>query len=108
MVKPDTFLFSDVESGAAQKWSATLTASPILTSKLTNTNVYSNLPCGYLVLDGDLTLPKQYQEGMVAAQVGQSGVPFIMYHNPAGHSPHLSWIEGMVETVKRFAKTAVA
>jgi hypothetical protein len=103
MVKPETFLFNDLDSDAAQKWAGALTASPILTTKLTNGDVYSHLPCAYLVLDGDLTLPKEYQEGMVAAQVANSSVPFTMYHCPAGHSPHLSWTKGMVEVVQKFA-----
>jgi hypothetical protein len=107
-VKPETYLFNDLGSDVAQKWAGTLTASPILTTKLTNEDVYSDLPCGYLVLDGDLTLPKEYQEGMVAAQVAHSKVPFTMYHCPAGHSPHLSWTKGMVEVVQKFAETAAA
>jgi hypothetical protein len=108
MVKPETFFFNDVDAETAQKWAATLTASPVLTSKLTNNDVYSALPCAYLVLDGDMTLPKEYQEGMVAAQVAQSKVPFKMYHSPAGHSPHVSWTEGMVGVVQDFAKTVAA
>jgi hypothetical protein len=108
MVKPDTFLFNDVESETAQKWSATLTASPIHTSKLTNNHVYSELPCAYLVLNGDLTLPKEYQEGMVAAQVARSKVPFKMYDSPAGHSQHVGWTKGMADLVQDFARTAVA
>jgi hypothetical protein len=108
MVEPDKYFFNDVDSEAAKKWAATLTASPILTTKLTNQDVYSDLPCAYLVLDGDLTLPKVYQEGMVAAQVAQSKVPFTMYHSPAGHSPHLSWTLGMVEVVQKFCETVAA
>jgi hypothetical protein len=108
MVKPETFLFNDLGPEDAQKWAGTLTASPILTSKLTNEAVYADLPCAYLVLDGDLTLPKEYQEGMVAAQVAHSKVPFTMYHCPAGHSPHLSWTEGMVEVLQKFAGTVAA
>lgn len=65
--------------------------------------MYGSLPCAYLVLDGDVTLPQMYQEGMVAGQVAKSKVPFEMYHCPAGHSPHLSWTEGMVGVVKDFA-----
>jgi hypothetical protein len=108
MVKPETFLFNDVDSDTAQKWASALTASPILTSKMTNNDVYADLPCAYLVLDGDMTLPKEYQEGMMAAQVARSKVPFKTYHSPAGHSPHVSWTEGMIETIQDFAKTVAA
>jgi hypothetical protein len=105
-VDAETFLFNDIDAEEAKKWAATLTASPILTTNLTNKDVYSSLPCAYIVLDGDQTLPKEYQEGMVAAQVAESQIPFTMYHSPAGHSPHLSWTKGMVEVVHEFAKIA--
>ncbi|KAF2873517.1 Alpha/beta hydrolase fold-1 [Massariosphaeria phaeospora] len=108
MVKPETFLFGDVDADTAQKYVPTLTACPILTSKLTNDNVYSELPCAYLVLDADMTLPKEYQEGMVAAQVARSKVPFKTYHSPSGHSPHVSWTEGMVDVVQDFSKSVTA
>lgn len=102
MVEAEKFLFNDLDADAARKWASTLTASPVLTTKLTN-DAYSALKCAYLVLDGDLTLPKEYQEGMAAAQGAKTG-DFIMYHCPAGHSPHLSWTEGVVDTVLDFVK----
>jgi hypothetical protein len=106
IVKAETFLFNDLDVNEAQKWATKLTAAPILTTRLTNEDVYSSLPCAYLVLEGDLTLPKEYQEGMVAAQVAKSEVPFTMYSSPAGHSPHLSWTTGMVDVIQKFAHTA--
>ncbi|KAK9776209.1 putative AB hydrolase-1 domain-containing protein [Seiridium cardinale] len=84
----------------ASKWADTLTASPILTTKLTN-NAYASLPCAYLVLEGDLTLPKQYQDQMAALQ-GQKTGPFTMYRCQSGHSPHLSWTSGFVDTIQDF------
>lgn len=89
-----------MEPSEAEKWSRGLTASPILTTKLTN-DAYAALPCAYLVLEGDLTLPKEYQEGMVAAQSQKTG-DFTIYRSPAGHSPHISWTQGVVETIKDF------
>ncbi|KAI9172604.1 hypothetical protein HJFPF1_02111 [Paramyrothecium foliicola] len=100
--KPEKFLFNDVDSAIAQKYAKTLTASPILTTKLTN-DAYASLPCAYLVLDGDLTLPKEYQEGMVALQESKTG-PFTTYHCPTGHSPHLSWTDGVVATVQGYVE----
>ncbi|KAF3024296.1 hypothetical protein E8E14_013464 [Neopestalotiopsis sp. 37M] len=100
IVQADKFLFNDVEPSEAEKWSRGLTASPILTTKLTN-DAYAALPCAYLVLEGDLTLPKEYQEGMVAAQSQKTG-DFTIYRSPAGHSPHISWTQGVVETIKDF------
>lgn len=105
-MKPESFLFNDLDTHEAQKWTSSLTAAPILTTRLTNEDVYSSLPCAYLVLGGDLTLPKEYQEGMVAAQVAKSKVPFTMYASPAGHSPHLSWTKGMVGVIQEFSQTA--
>ncbi len=52
-------------------------------------------------------LAKEYQEGMVALQSQKSG-PFTMYHCPAGHSPHLTWTEGMVDTIEDFVKKVQA
>jgi pimeloyl-ACP methyl ester carboxylesterase len=100
MVEPEKFLFNGVEPTLAEKYAKTLTASPILTTKLTN-NAYASLPCGYLVLEGDLTLPKEYQESMVALQASKTG-PFTIYRCPAGHSPHLSWTRGVADTVLQF------
>ncbi|KAJ4303909.1 hypothetical protein N0V88_001509 [Collariella sp. IMI 366227] len=100
IVEAEKFLFNDLDEPTAKQWAATLTASPILTSKLTN-DAYSTLPCAYLVLEGDLTLPREYQEGMVALQASKTG-PFQVYRCPVGHSPHLSWVEGMVDTIRDF------
>ncbi|KAK8132281.1 alpha/beta-hydrolase [Apiospora kogelbergensis] len=100
MVKPEKFLFNDMDQNEAKEWATTLTASPILTTKLTN-DAYSALPCGYLVLEGDMTLPKEYQEGMAAMQAEKTG-EFSIYRCRAGHSPHLSWTQGVVETAQEF------
>ncbi|KAK8023232.1 hypothetical protein PG991_006471 [Apiospora marii] len=101
MVDPKTFLFNGLPDDEADKWEATLTASPILTTKLTN-DAYAALPCAYLVLEDDQTLPKEYQEGMAALQ-GQKTGEFVMYVCKAGHSPHLTWTRGVVDTVRDFA-----
>lgn len=100
MVEPEKYLFNDLDAAAAGRWAATLTASPVLTTRLTN-DAYAALPCAYLVLDGDLTLPREYQEGMAGLQAAKTGA-FEMYHCPAGHSPHLSWTAGVVDTVCDF------
>ncbi|KAI1775546.1 Alpha/beta hydrolase fold-1 [Hypoxylon cercidicola] len=101
MVEPEKFLFNGLETSEAKKWAASLAASPVLTTKLTN-NAYAALPCAYLVLEGDLTLPKEYQEGMIAAQSQKTG-EFSVYRCSAGHSPHLTWTQGVVGVVQSFA-----
>ncbi|GAP84404.1 putative alpha beta-hydrolase protein [Rosellinia necatrix] len=101
-VNAEKFFFNDLEPDVARKWAATLTASPVLATKLSN-DAYSALPCAYLILEDDLTLPKDYQEGIVALQAQKTG-PFSLYHCPAGHSPHLSWTHGTAEVIQNFIK----
>ncbi|KAJ5754147.1 uncharacterized protein N7511_008300 [Penicillium nucicola] len=103
MVEPEKFLFNDLDQATAEKWAATLTAAPVMNSPLTH-NPYADLPCAYLVLENDCTLPKEYQEGMAASQEK----PFTMYHAPCGHSPHLSWTTGLVKTIQGFAHQIIA
>lgn len=52
-------------------------------------------------------LPQEYQEGMVAAQSVKTG-DFKLYRCKAGHAPHLSWTDGMAETVLDFAASLSA
>ncbi|KAI1101492.1 hypothetical protein F4804DRAFT_315691 [Jackrogersella minutella] len=59
IVQVEKFMFIGFEQSEAKKWAEGLTASPVLTTKLSN-GAYAALPCAYLVLDGDLTLPKEY------------------------------------------------
>ncbi|KAJ2985676.1 hypothetical protein NUW58_g5408 [Xylaria curta] len=96
----EKYFFNDLEPSVAEKWKTTLTASPVLPTKLSN-DAYAALPCAYLILEGDKTLPKSYQEGMVALQAQKTG-DFTLYRCPAGHSPHLSWTDGTVETIQEF------
>ncbi|OTB01040.1 hypothetical protein M426DRAFT_75444 [Hypoxylon sp. CI-4A] len=102
MVQPEVFLFNGIDQAEAEKWKATLTRSPILSSKITN-DAYAALPCAYLVLEKDRTLPKEYQEGMVAAQAQETD-EFTVYRCPSGHSPHLTWTDGLVNTVQDFVE----
>jgi hypothetical protein len=95
-------MFNGVTPEEALKWAKTLTASPIMHAKLTN-DAYSALPCAYLVLDDDKSLPREYQEGMIALH-SQQGNVFSVYHAPSGHSPHLSWTMGLVEKVEEFTR----
>lgn len=68
---------------------------------LTN-DAYTALPCAYLVTEDDLALPAAYQEEMVAMQKAREGVEMRVFRCGAGHSPHLTWMEGMVEKVLEF------
>ncbi|KAJ6169077.1 hypothetical protein N7497_001920 [Penicillium chrysogenum] len=95
MVDPEHYLFNDLAPETAKKWASTLTAAPSLTH-----NPYDVLPCAYLVLEKDRTLPKEYQEGMAASQ----SKPFTIYHAPCGHSPHLSWTNELAGKIEDFGK----
>lgn len=67
------------------------------------------MPCAYLVLEKDFTLPKEYQEGMIAGLTqGVDGAKFEMYRAPSGHSPQLSWTEGLQDALVEFASKAKA
>ncbi|KAI1395625.1 alpha/beta-hydrolase [Hypoxylon fuscum] len=98
----ETYFFNDLATDVGKKWATTLTASPILTTKLSN-DAYAALPCAYLVLESDLTLPKEYQEVMIASQAQKTG-EFTVYRCATSHSPHLSWTQGVVDTVQDFVK----
>lgn len=78
VVQAHKYLFNGMDGAWAEKWTATLTASPINTGVLTN-DPYSAMPCAYLVLDDDLMLPKEYQEPMAALQKEMGNV-FTTYH----------------------------
>ncbi|KAL1988119.1 hypothetical protein VTN96DRAFT_1150 [Rasamsonia emersonii] len=75
--------------------------------QLTN-DAYSALPCAYLVLEHDQTLPKEYHEAMAALQSQRNRRPFTMYSAPTGHSPHLSWTDGLVTKLEEFAGKILA
>ncbi|KAL5337692.1 alpha/beta-hydrolase [Aspergillus crustosus] len=94
------YLFHDIPLQDAEKYAATLTASPIMPTILTN-DAYSALPCAYVVLDNDRILPKGFQETMVESE-RQRGNKFRVFHAPAGHSPQLSWTQGLVGFVGVF------
>lgn len=103
MIYPEKYLFNDVDEATAKKWASTLTAAPVMNSPLTH-NPYDVLPCAYLVLEKDLTLPKEYQEGMAASQ----SKPFTVYHAPCGHSPHISWTDELVAKMEEFGNQVLA
>ncbi|EKV09934.1 alpha/beta-hydrolase [Penicillium digitatum] len=103
MVDPEQYLFNDLDAATAKRWASTLTAAPVMNSPLTH-NPYDVLPCAYLVLEKDHTLPREYQEGMVANQ----SKPFTVYHAPCGHSPHLSWTNELVAKIEEFGNQVLA
>ncbi|KAJ5092767.1 hypothetical protein N7456_008628 [Penicillium angulare] len=104
---PVKYLFNDLEPIEAEKWAATLSAAPIPRSPLTH-DPYSGLPCAYLVLENDLTLPKEYQEGMIAAHnaVNKRQISTLRCH--ASHSPHVSWTVGLRDEIEKFGAQTLA
>jgi hypothetical protein len=96
---PINDFFHDVDPDDAKDYAEMLSASPVDTSVLTN-DAYAALPCAYLVCNGDRILPKEYQEGMVAAQAQKTG-EFRIHHCEAGHAPHLSLPKAVLDAAFR-------
>ncbi|KAH7081196.1 Alpha/Beta hydrolase protein [Paraphoma chrysanthemicola] len=97
---PEKFLFHDLGAEEMARWRPKLTASPIMTTVLTN-DAYATLPSAYLILEGDRIVPKSFQESMAALQ-GQKTGEFKIYHSPAGHAAQLSHADGIVMAVLDF------
>ncbi|KAF4632596.1 hypothetical protein G7Y89_g5534 [Cudoniella acicularis] len=95
------YFFNGLDDEKAKYYESTLTASTILTTVLEN-DAYPALPCIYLVTENDLALPAAYQEGMVALQNQREEVDIGVLKCPSGHSPHLTWMDGLVEEVVKF------
>ncbi|KAI4219076.1 MAG: hypothetical protein L6R36_008581, partial [Xanthoria steineri] len=96
------YFFNGLEESTAKRYEGLLTASAPLTTVLDN-DAYTALPLAYLVTEGDMVLPSAYQESMVAMQSQRPGVDLQLHRCPAGHSPHLTWVEGLVLLVQAFA-----
>lgn len=99
------YFFNGLDAATAKYYEATLTASPVFETVLDN-DAYSAIPCAYLVTDNDLALAPAYQEGMIAMQSQRPGFDLSVYHCPAGHSPHLTWTEGLVSVIRDFGRKA--
>lgn len=99
--EPLKWIFTGMDPAEAQKWIYTLTAFPMMLTRLTNDSC-SVIPWGYVFLENDMTLGKDYQGSMVAAQA-QETAPLAMYRCSAGFSVHLSCPERLVDIVQSFA-----
>ncbi|KAF5865989.1 hypothetical protein ETB97_001567 [Aspergillus alliaceus] len=100
MVDLAKYLFSDAGEGAASEWAQSMTAAPNMTSPLTH-DPY-DLPCAYVILDRDMCLPKEVQQSMIDLQNKKNPRPFTVYHAPCGHSPHITWTEGLAQVIEKF------
>lgn len=99
---PPHFLFHDISSEEAKKWSKTLTACPFLQSPLTN-DVYSAVPLAYLICEGDRVVPPTYQEMMVKGTQERSGRKIEVYRCRGGHEAFLSSTKFVADAVAEFA-----
>lgn len=99
------YFFNGLDDDTAKYYEGTLTASPPLTTVLDN-DPYVSVPCAYLITENDLVLPPAYQESMIEMQGQRSGVELSVYRCGAGHSPHLTWTEGLVSVVEDFEQKA--
>ena len=78
----------------------------MLTTVLDN-DAYAELPCAYVITGSDLALPSAYQESMVETQTKRPEVCMTVYRCDAGHSPHLTWTDGLVECINAWAVSIV-
>ncbi|KAI4146182.1 MAG: hypothetical protein LQ341_002162 [Variospora aurantia] len=99
------YFFNDLDDDTAKYYEGTLTASQPLTTVLDN-DPYVSVPCAYLITENDLALPPAYQESMIEMQGQRSGVELSVYRCGAGHSPHLTWTEGLVSVLEDFEQKA--
>lgn len=95
--------FNGLDEQTAKYYEATLTASPVFKTVLTN-DAYTALPCAYMITENDLALPVAYQEQMIGLQTTRDGVRMEMYRSACGHSPHLASPDQLVADVKDFAQ----
>lgn len=101
------YFFNGLSETEAQYYESTLTASSVLSTVLNN-DAYGALPCTYLVTENDLALPAAYQEGMIALQNQRPEVNISVARSPSGHSPHLTWTDGLVAEVKKFGQALLS
>jgi hypothetical protein len=83
-----------------------MTASPVLTTVLDN-DAYAELPCAYVITGSDQALPAAFQESMVEMQAQRDGVHITVIRCHAGHSPHLTWTDGLVQSIQSWVKSVV-
>jgi hypothetical protein len=100
------YFFNSLSEDKAKYYEEIMTASPILQTVLEN-DAYAALPCVYLVTEDDLAVPAAYQEGMVALQNMREGVDIKIVRCPSGHSPFLTWTEGLVAELLSFGKAVL-
>ncbi|TVY17973.1 hypothetical protein LARI1_G003974 [Lachnellula arida] len=97
------YFFNGLDADKAKYYESTLTASPAFFSVLEN-DAYAPLPCTYLITDDDMALPAAYQEGMVALRNQRPQVNIGVVRCSSGHSPQLTWTEGLVAELQKFGK----
>ncbi|KAH6662793.1 Alpha/beta hydrolase fold-1 [Halenospora varia] len=102
----ERYFLNGLDDDLAKKYASGFTASTVFTTVLEN-DAYAALPCKYLVTENDLALPAAYQEGMVALQNMREGVEIGIVKCPSGHSPQLTWTDGLVREVKKFGKELI-
>lgn len=99
----EKYFLNGLDHDLAKKYASGFTASTVFTTVLEN-DAYAALPCKYLVTENDLALPAAYQERMVALQNMREGVEIGAVKCPSGHSPQLTWTDGLVREVEKFGK----
>ncbi|KAF3406283.1 hypothetical protein DPV78_001719 [Talaromyces pinophilus] len=100
------YFFNGLPEDKAKYYESTMTAGPILITVLDH-DPYIEVPCAFLICENDLALPFAYQEMMVAMQAKREETKFTVYKCDAGHSPHLTWTDGLVGRIQEWAGSIV-
>jgi hypothetical protein len=54
-----------------------------------------------------MALPAAYQEMMVEMHAKREATNFTVYRSNTGHSPHLTWTDGLVECIQEWAGSII-
>lgn len=98
------YFFNGLPEDTAKYYESTMTVTPFLTTVLDN-DAYAELPCAYLITESDLSLPAAFQESMVAIQAQRAEVRLAVYRCDTGHSPQLTWTDGLVDCIQSWASS---
>lgn len=100
-IRGEEFFYSDLAPPEGKYWASILRASPVQKSLLTHAS-YLDMQCAFLTCENDKVMPPFVQQMMIGVSRDQGG-SIRTYNCSSGHSPMLSWTEGLANTVRQFA-----
>lgn len=98
---PVAFFYHDLPADEGSEWASKILALPgPQTARLTNAS-YLSVPCAYLYTETDKVVIPTQQEDMTR-KVEPLGVQLKKFRYQGGHSPQLSWTDGVVKAAIEF------